>query len=246
MRQWVWSAVVSLAGAVVMGAFVQSASAATITYTQSVAAFSASNPSPIPFNPLATVVQGTFSNALAGSNPDDRSPYQNADGSYCTTCNGGLSDATKAYSAIQGYPTSIETIVTYNINEPINTLTFLWGSPDTFNVLSFWNGNPEAGGTELGSISQDAVTGIVSPSGLPLLAEATGHDLMTFTDKGGTFDYLMLTTTTNAFEYTFELIYATPTAAALPAALPLFASGLGVIGLLGWRRKWKASPVAAA
>ena len=26
----------------------------------------------------------------------------------------------------------------------------------------------------------------------------------------------------------------------LPAALPLFASGLGVLGLLGWRRKRKA------
>ena len=25
----------------------------------------------------------------------------------------------------------------------------------------------------------------------------------------------------------------------LPAALPLFATGLGVLGLLGWRRKWK-------
>ena len=26
----------------------------------------------------------------------------------------------------------------------------------------------------------------------------------------------------------------------LPAALPLFATGLGAVGLLGWRRKWKA------
>jgi hypothetical protein len=27
----------------------------------------------------------------------------------------------------------------------------------------------------------------------------------------------------------------------LPAALPLFATGLGVMGLLGWRRKRKAA-----
>jgi hypothetical protein len=31
----------------------------------------------------------------------------------------------------------------------------------------------------------------------------------------------------------------------LPAALPLFASGLGALGLLGWRRKKKAAAIAA-
>jgi hypothetical protein len=31
----------------------------------------------------------------------------------------------------------------------------------------------------------------------------------------------------------------------LPAALPLFATGLGVLGLLGWRRKKKAAALAA-
>jgi hypothetical protein len=31
----------------------------------------------------------------------------------------------------------------------------------------------------------------------------------------------------------------------LPAALPLFATGLGVLGLLGWRRKKKTAPLAA-
>jgi PEP-CTERM motif len=36
-------------------------------------------------------------------------------------------------------------------------------------------------------------------------------------------------------------INATP----LPAALPLFASGLGALGLLGWRRKRKGAALAA-
>jgi hypothetical protein len=31
----------------------------------------------------------------------------------------------------------------------------------------------------------------------------------------------------------------------LPAALPLFAGGLGAMGLLGWRRKRKAAAIAA-
>jgi hypothetical protein len=34
--------------------------------------------------------------------------------------------------------------------------------------------------------------------------------------------------------------------APLPAALPLFAAGLGALGLLGWRRKRKAAALAAA
>jgi hypothetical protein len=40
---------------------------------------------------------------------------------------------------------------------------------------------------------------------------------------------------------TFTAIPNTP----LPAALPLFAGGLGVLGLLGWRRKRKAAALAA-
>ena len=38
-----------------------------------------------------------------------------------------------------------------------------------------------------------------------------------------------------AFNYAFRV--ETP----LPAALPLFATGLGALGLLGWRRKRKAA-----
>jgi len=37
----------------------------------------------------------------------------------------------------------------------------------------------------------------------------------------------------------------TPSAVPLPAALPLFATGLGALGLLGWRRKRKAAAIAA-
>jgi len=36
-----------------------------------------------------------------------------------------------------------------------------------------------------------------------------------------------------------------PTPTPLPATLPLFATGLGVLGLLGWRRKKKAAALAA-
>ena len=39
---------------------------------------------------------------------------------------------------------------------------------------------------------------------------------------------------------------AAPSAVPLPAALPLFASGLGALGLLGWRRKRKNAAALAA
>jgi len=45
---------------------------------------------------------------------------------------------------------------------------------------------------------------------------------------------------TEAFTTSFSVGAATP----LPAALPLFAGGLGTLGLLGWRRKKKATLAA--
>ena len=58
------------------------------------------------------------------------------------------------------------------------------------------------------------------------LSDGAGH----FSQSGGDFG--------NA---NFVSVSATP----LPAALPLFASGLGALGLLGWRRKRKAAALAA-
>jgi hypothetical protein len=47
-------------------------------------------------------------------------------------------------------------------------------------------------------------------------------------------------------DQSFTIVVSTPASATpIPAALPLFASGLGVLGLLGWRRKKKAQAAAA-
>jgi hypothetical protein len=49
-------------------------------------------------------------------------------------------------------------------------------------------------------------------------------------------------TTTDPFTAPFNDLpigVAEPDTTPLPAALPLFATGLGALGLLGWRRKWK-------
>ena len=64
-----------------------------------------------------------------------------------------------------------------------------------------------------------------------------------FADSGESITSLVLTTDTNAFEVdNFAAIE--PTATPIPAAFPLFATGLGGLGLLGWRRNRKTQAVA--
>jgi hypothetical protein len=46
-------------------------------------------------------------------------------------------------------------------------------------------------------------------------------------------------------QFTSDVSDADVSATPIPAALPLFATGLGVMGLLGWRRKRKAAALAA-
>jgi hypothetical protein len=58
-------------------------------------------------------------------------------------------------------------------------------------------------------------------------------DLAPFATSSGTFGLLSLGDTT-----------FTATTTPVPAALPLFATGIGGLGLLGWRRKRKAQAVA--
>ena len=58
-------------------------------------------------------------------------------------------------------------------------------------------------------------------------------------------DYLQLTIDlpdglqAAAFQTDNALVFLAPDATPLPAALPLFATGLGALSLLGWRRKRK-------
>jgi hypothetical protein len=248
MKKLVSSAVALLAGTVAVSTLVQSASAATITYTQNIANFTASNPPPATFNPTpnasaltgVTGCSGTCSQSLTAATSVsnvDRDAYQNADGSYSP---GGQS---LVYSAIQGYPTSGTSMASYNIGIA-TTVEILWGSPDTFNTLSFYSGEPGAGGTLLGSLTENTQTPIVANDGNLNAPQGTGHDLVTFSMTGGTFDWLVFTTKQNAFEYAFVTgsVAKTP----IPAAWPLFATGLGALGMFGWRRKRKASGTIAA
>jgi hypothetical protein len=63
----------------------------------------------------------------------------------------------------------------------------------------------------------------------------------------GTFAGVASTSNTSfSFSSTSLTVTLAPTTTPLPAALPLFAAGLGGLGLLGWRRKRKVAAEAAA
>lgn len=79
-------------------------------------------------------------------------------------------------------------------------------------------------------------------SGDPLNDTAT-FDNSTFASLGLTPGTYVWSWGTGA-DQTFTLQVG-PTATPLPTALPLFATGLGGLGLLGWRRKKKAATLAA-
>jgi hypothetical protein len=70
------------------------------------------------------------------------------------------------------------------------------------------------------------------------IASPNPDSLVGFT--GGTFNFGAVTIGHISLEDLSGTISPTP----LPAALPLFATGLGALGLLGWRRKRKAQAAA--
>jgi hypothetical protein len=247
-----------VAGILALSAFAHDAGAASITFQQDASDFttlpslsSVTNAAPVSIT--GTVYAPNTNNVgalgtLTGSVANQwRSPFENA-----TSINGGTSTGvgnggyglpgwnSLPYSSVQAGGSA-----TYNVGLA-NTLNILWGSPDSYNTLAFYSGVP-SNSTFLGSLSATAGLGIVSGV-FPLEIQTYGHDQMTFTDNGGSFEYVVLSSSTNAFEFADLTAGYTQTQlpTPLPAALPLFASGLGAMGLLGWRKRRKNGAAAAA
>lgn len=165
---------------------------------------------------------GTTFTGVTGTNGIRRSPFE-----------GNVQFATAAYSAVEGPPPVGGASAAYSV---LNSTLFqiFWGSVDKYNTLAFYNGN-----TFVGSLTG----GDLAP-----LVFGFGHDFVELT-VGGVFNTVVMTSSINAFE--FSNIVAScpegrscepPAAVPLPAALPLFASGIvGLGGLFGWRKKRKSA-----
>jgi len=203
-------------------AFSQGASAATVSITSEVftgnAPLEAATPAPVS-------TTGTFSQSATSSiTAVELSPYAFNTGSGAD----GSAAATGATYSVLGASGGVVSTATYNIDS--SSLTFLWGSPDSYNQIAFFSG-PNGTGSLL-----DTITGSNLACSSSTCKE-TLFDLVTFAvSGGGTIGSIVLTDLGSAFEFGFTTpppVAATP----LPAGLPLFATGLGSLGLLGWRRK---------
>jgi hypothetical protein len=109
------------------------------------------------------------------------------------------------------------------------TIAFTEAGGGISDILTFSYTGGGAGGvaTLVGSFVSDLEPGgsLVAPVGATLVSEGTPF---TFNN-------------TNITASAISDVEAVP----LPGALPLFATGLGALGLLGWRRKRKAAALAA-
>ncbi len=115
--------------------------------------------------------------------------------------------------------TSVESgTIGYNLTGTL--LSFFWGSPDSYNELTFYTGLNGTGD------ASDVFTGSNLPD-----TSGLGHHWVTFLTETTFRSVTFGSGTQAAFE--FANVTATP----LPAALPLFASGLGVLGFGRMRRK---------
>jgi hypothetical protein len=210
-----------MAGAVALGVFVSQANAAVTINTQDITDFALDpgSSNPLPATPLGSITFPTLSSPGV-----TRSPFENAN----QTTGPGYGNA---YTNI---PTGGSGTWNYSAS---NNLSILWGSPDSYNNLTFFSGL-DGTGSNLGSFT-----------GAALAIASVGHDLVTFVaGVGEFFQSVVLSSSGNAFEFT-NLVAScegeqcpAPGTVPLPGALPLMISGMvGVGGLLGWRKRRKST-----
>jgi hypothetical protein len=153
------------------------------------------------------IISGGFFQNVTGSvggvrrSPYDRLPALASTGKYHSVQGGGS--------------------VTYAFDDLQTGFSLLWGSPDSYNTLAFFNGDEAVdlgmlgfsiSGTEVASLAQ------LSPLG----------QRFTFVDISDiAFDRVVLSSGSNAFEY--GLVGSTPAPVPLPAAAWLLLAGMGAL-----------------
>lgn len=141
------------------------------------------------------------------------------------TSNGGSSPGYGNWLAADSNDTITVTFTT----SPASYFGFLWGTPDTYNSVT-----PYQGATPL--------TKYIIPASLNQSQFFANFSA----GSGEYFTSVVLASTGYSFEVDnfAAILSATPGATPLPGALPLFATGIASAGLLGWRRRRKAAVAA--
>jgi hypothetical protein len=208
----------------------QGASADTVTITNQV--FTGNAPLADVASPVSSL--GNFIQSVTGG--DTPAPSGKGTGGRLSPYafnTDGLQD-TGEYSVLGAGPPSNGMsfgAATYNINAPAAEL--LWGSPDTYNQVTFFAG-PDGTGTVLNAFNGSNLACFTST------CNQTGFDLVTFTDPSGTIGSMTLT---NATPPAFE--FGGPAPIPLPPAIYLFGSVLGGALWLGRRKRGAVSGLGA-
>jgi hypothetical protein len=205
----------NLLGAATLSVLATSANALTTSYN--VGAETSSTPGAVTFwdfdNPGNTAV-GTVTTTLVGtifgSNPVTSNPNNIWGNAFL-----GLSS------------------VTVDLTAPVTYIGFTWGTPDPTNTVQVY----DAGNNLLATYTADPSSLDIAkyhdnPSGAP----GTGYFNLT-AGPGESIARLVLTTGTAIENFEVDNFAVATSATPLPAALPLFATGLGALGLIGWRRR---------
>ena len=168
------------------------------------------------FDPIRITATGNLSNIY-------RSPWEGDTNFFATT----------AYysSGTSGAP-NLPNPAILKFNTAKTSLQFLWGSVDTYNELKFSN-NTGISETVFGQdlldlgATQGLGAALVNISGL-----SQAFSQVEFFSRGS-----------NAFEFSniTALPAETTSVVPLPAALPLYGTGLAIMGFIGWRRKRKGA-----
>ena len=136
--------------------------------------------------------------------------------------------------------TSDGTPLTYQFNLTSGNLSAVYmdvsGSVSALSTDGSWSADQGASTTALGSFTDTLICN--SGCGPELTAIFSSTNLVAnYTLLNGDIVGFSAANTSNGF----FADNTAPSAVPLPAALPLFATGLGALGLLGWRRKRKAA-----
>jgi hypothetical protein len=197
------------------------ASAATVTIeSQNITDYTTSSLPTSTFNPLWDTALSHHVALRTGSVVDKwRSPFENF-----STPGTGVGDwSTLQYTSVQAHGRAVFNVFGVGATE----LSLLWGSPDSYNKITFYSGLNGTG-------TKDSITGS------QLLIQTYGHDLVTL-DPGFVFLSVVLSSKQNAFEFA-DLQTIGPGGGIggttpLPGALVLFGTGLAGAGFLMRRRR---------
>jgi len=190
-----------------------------------------------------TVIQDSGNAPVEGvAPPNDQSGYftiasGSSPGMYLSPYAGNSGpSANTPYNLLSG-GTGIASSATYNLNGA-NFFDFLWGSPDTYNAVTFYSA-ADGLGSVLGSFTGADL------SCFSTVCQDTGFALTQFIDTNGSIGSVVLSDP-NAPPLTppghaaFEFGTAqgtTQLTTPLPGALALFAGGLALLGFTGRRRR---------